>query len=322
MTRTAILLLSLFTALTPLAAQAGDEKPADETPRTAEQIAAEKRAEALLREVDSRIWYGGREGIEDIQFDWKIEAHGAIADVLDGYYLRYAWKKPDLWITGLVDRDGKDAAPPKAFENESGRAILHSLSENLNALARQVIVGIPLEELYADYRKEVRSREVNNKLEHRVIMRPLAKKRYTEVSVRIIDGLPRELKKTTPEGEVVVIRLLFEKRGEKYLMTSAKFEERNRLVSQDVYRYTKRDDLHLLASVERLIDQAEAERLQQPVKQVLRLERVRVNSGLRDEQFGVTPAEEKKPAEGGEKGEGTPAPEKRDQDDEAGKKGD
>ena len=156
---------------------------------------------------------------------------------------------------------------------------------------QQVVIGLPFSELYADYFKEVRSREVNNKIEHRIILRPKSRKRYTEITMRIVDGLPLEFRKTTDEGQVIVNRMIFEKRGEKYLLNSVKFEERNRLVGQDVFHYVKQGEFHLLSSLDRFIDSRQAERLGRPAKQVMLIERMRINQDLSDDYFGVRRSE-------------------------------
>lgn len=239
----------------------------------------------LLRAIDSRIYFPFRDGLVDLQFDWKISAVGAVAGVFDGLHLRYSWKNPDQWVTGLVDREGKPAETPAALQDEKGKALLRDLSQGLNAMARQVVIGATFESIYRDYDKRVVSREVNHKLEHRLILTPRSKKRYVSIVMRVVDGLPREFRRTRADGSKMTTRLLFDRRGEKDFLTGIKLEENSRMKLQEVFHYAKRGGLDVVTGIDRYMDKEDARRLQRPVMEQIRFERVRVNTKLPNEIF-------------------------------------
>lgn len=247
----------------------------------------QEKAETLLKEVDKRIHYPSRVGLKDLQFDWKISGAGPVANVLDGLYLRYSWKQPDLWMTGLVNRKGVTIEAPDELRDEAGQQFMKGLSRGLHGMATQVVVGRPLSEIYSDYNKTLRSREVNHKLEHRIILTPKAKKRYVKIVIKIVDGLPRELRKTAADGRQITTLLIFDRRGDRDLLTSMKLEENNRLQMQEVFHYGRQGGIDIVTGLDRYLNKQDAKRLGREPIEKIRFERMRVNQGLTDTNFGV-----------------------------------
>ena len=239
----------------------------------------QKEAEDLLRQIDSRIYYARNEGLKDVRFRWQLGGTG-IFEELSKVWIDYAWKAPDKWRMQWVDAEGKPIQELPAFaKTEEGRNLFENQRTQLHSMAQTVMIGLPLSQIYKDYLKEVKSLEVNNKIEHRIIMRPQSKKAFTRVVIHVRDGLPREFVKTDEKGAELTSRVRFEARGDKWLCVGVKVEVQNQVVQDEDYHYSTHDGVLVLT--ENVIGVAQGEKRRYTV----RMEDLKVNSGLPDSLF-------------------------------------
>ena len=237
--------------------------------------------EALLREVDARIYYPSRAGLRDFRFRWPLAGTGVFEE-LDGLAIAYAWKAPGKSRLDLVDSAGRSVADlPDVLETEAGKGLRAQLEREVEAMAQDLLVGKPLAEIYRDYHKTARRREVNRRIEYDLILHPKSKKRYASIVLKIVRGLPRRMIKTTPEGEEHHVYLLYEKRGDKWLRTGTKLEIGGQLLLEQKYSYASKNGVLVPVSMERGVSKGPPEQRRQTIK----LEGLEVNVGLDDAFF-------------------------------------
>lgn len=256
-----------------------------------EPVAAPDRlspGEKLLAEIDERIHYARTAGLRDLQVDWKIEGQGYLAPVLSQYALRYSWMSPDHWLVGVLTADREPVTElPDVFKSEEGSTALQRLSTSLHQSVQQLMIGAPLAHLYRDYTVELRSKTVNDEIQHTLTMRPKSKKAFTEISVRVVRGLPREFRKLTEEGATVAHQYRYEERDGKWLVTGMKVLANNRVELEESYEYVKVRGFYLVARVERMLGKDATEKLATTPRQIVRFENHVVNQGLPPSLFGL-----------------------------------
>ena len=240
---------------------------------------AQDPAERVLREVDARIHCPRLEGMKDVSFLWQLEGTGPF-QALSNIWIKYAWKAPAKVRMEYVHADGTPLETfPEFAKTPQGEALFKHLERQLHGMAQTLVIGMPLQVIYKDYYKEVKTREVNHKVEYRLVLRPKAKKAFTRVEIRIRDGLPREFIKTDAKGRVMTSRFRFEKRGKKWLVTGMKVEQGGPLLMDESYHYVLKKGLLVLQEIERGVLRGEKRKVK------VRLEDLRVNQGLKDSDF-------------------------------------
>ncbi|MCA9321627.1 MAG: hypothetical protein KDB53_12880 [Planctomycetes bacterium] len=268
-------IVTIFMTLSLLLAGA----TAQEDERDDQALANETAAEDLLRRVDAGLYYPSVEGLQDLSFRWQLGGTGPFEE-LSALWLAYFWKSPDKMRMQYVNADGSPLeAFPEFAKTEQGEGLLKYLEQQLHGTAQTLLVGIPLHVIYRDYYKELRTVEVNHKLEHRVIMRPKSKKNFVRIDMKIKGNLPIEFRKTDDQGKEVVTRYRYEARGEKHQVKGMKIERNSQIVTDEEYHYVVEKDLYVLSRIERGIMQGEKRMV------TVKLEALRVNTGLKDELF-------------------------------------
>lgn len=229
-------------------------------------------AEKLLREVDARIYYPRVEGLKSVRFRWQLQGTGAL-EVLKKVWISYAWEAPGKIRMEYTDAQGKPLKElPQIANTDDGKNMFQHLSKQTHSMAQSLVIGIPLHEIYRDYYKELKKREVNNKVEYRVIMRPKSKKAFTRIVIKIISGLPREFTKTNDRGQEIISRYRFSKRDDKWLPSGLKVEQGSQIIMDEEYGYVIKKGLYVLSSIDRGMIRAGKQKVH------LKLEALQVNT--------------------------------------------
>ena len=251
-------------------------------------------AETLLKRLDDSIYYPGREGLKDFRFRWKTAGDGVFEGLNDDLYIAYAWKTPGHVRLEYVNAEGNRIEKlPEIAKHPELVNVFKQLEGMGHALAQQLIVGAPYAEVYADYFKRLERRVINNKVEYDIVLTPKQKKRWTQIVIRVIEGLPRQVTKTDDQGRSLRLFLRFEPRGKKHIASGLRVEQNNQLVMDEVYSYTRIDGVSVLSQLVR------ATSIPEPSKETIRLERLQANIGLEDSYFT---AAEKQSGDGDSKG--------------------
>jgi len=241
--------------------------------------ASQEAAEKLLAEVDARIYYPRLEGLKDVSFRWQLGGTGSLED-LGQVWLAYAWKSPGKLRMQYVDVAGKPlTALPAVAQTKQGQQMFKQQEGLTHSMAQTLVIGLPLSHIYRDYYKELKSLEVNNKIEYRIIMRPKSKKAYTRIVIKIISGLPREFVKTNSQGAQVISRFRFKKRKAKWIPSGMKVEQNSQTIMDEEYHYVIKKGIHVLQSIERASFRAGNR------KTTIKLAHLRVNADIPDAFF-------------------------------------
>ncbi|MEE9394782.1 MAG: hypothetical protein V3W41_20025 [Planctomycetota bacterium] len=243
-------------------------------------------AQSVLEAVDQGIYYARREGLLDYQFDWPLFGSGEVGKAIKDYAIRYSWKAPTHWKAGLVLKSGKvPVEQPAFFKTKNGAQIIKGLVDDVHRVTQRIVLGAPLASSFKSWRQELKSRTVNNQIEHTIIFRPIKKQQYREMRLRISNGLPVTMRMTDERGRVLVQHYRWTKRGKKHLLEGLKFERDNRLLMEENFHYAKSKDILLLARIERFSNPADAAQAGSDVKTVIKFDRRIPNQGLPIQAF-------------------------------------
>jgi hypothetical protein len=253
----------------------------ESAPATAPSLEREEReAEEILREVDARIYRARDQGLRDLRFRWRAKGEGALSDI--DFYIHYAWKAPNLRRCDAMTADGKPLdTVPEAYKERPAEfsAFLQQRSRDTEALVETYLLGLRLADNYRDYYKSVGRRDVNNKIETRIEMVPRSKKLFSKIVLKLRDGLPYEMVKTSDAGQVINVYFTFKKEGELYLYRTMRVEVEHRLKDEQTFNYVTIDGIKVLSTIE----QRTTMDLKKEV--TIKLEDIEVNRNLPNEHF-------------------------------------
>ncbi len=213
--------------------------------------------QTLLKQVDKRIYYACENGLKSMRFRMSMDhGTGVFRESMKGLYVAVAWKAPNHWRVDIVDAKGQPSTQLDAFlATKDGKAVVSAWQTEIKGMALHLIIGLPLHKKYASHLKKVKSRTVNNKIEHTITMHPPRKGAYSEAILRIVNGIPRELVHITSKGERFISRFRFKKKkefGNKWLWTGVEQEIQHRKTREELYEYLTRKKLLMLSKLERL----------------------------------------------------------------------
>ncbi len=227
------------------------------TPKPTTKKSSELDAEELLKAVDQRIYYACENGLKSFRFRMSIDhGTGTFDGPLKGLYMAVSWQAPKNWRVDLVDAKGDAASNlPEILATKDGKKVLQAWQTELKGMALHLIVGLPLHKKYAKHLKKVKVRYVNNKREYKITMHPDRKRSYSELVLRIVGGLPRELIQITAKGDRFISRFSFSKRekhGGKNLWVGVEQESQSVKTREEEYEYLTKDGLLVLSRLKRL----------------------------------------------------------------------
>lgn len=248
------LVLSLFLLIcfAPFAFGQDDEKAAQD-------------ADAILAAVDARVYRAGTKGLEGFRFRMAMDhGTGIFKSELAGKFMELSYQAPGSWRTRIVDAEGKPMeVRSELLDSEKGKEFLALWRSQLMGTAQHLLIGLSWKDRYQDFHKQVKSYQVNDKLEYRLTMNPRKKSAVTTVVLKIASGLPREIVQIDEKGSRYVARYIWEGRDDLdglQLLVGTKHEADNVQVLEESYEYVTRKGLILLHKVNRLHSEGDLER--------------------------------------------------------------
>ena len=262
-----VLIVGAATSLVPLPTSAQDSRPTDSVNR------ATLAADDILRQVDERLYMARYCGLRDIRFRWRLE--GEMMFAAGSHDMVFSWdrRRPGDYDIKLRDLAGKPISePPEVFRaTPQAKQAWEHARQSLIALAFSRVIGAPNAAIYRDYVKRVRTREVNNKVETRIVMTPKRKKLNRQVVMVIRGGVPVQVEKSRPDGLVNRLTFRYTERDGKHLLQGMVSEVNNQVFMEENYHYVQKKGILICHRIERFL------RAGPKRKTVIRLEDLAVN---------------------------------------------
>jgi hypothetical protein len=225
--------------------------------------AAESRpepGEELLRAVDARLYFAGREGLSSLRFSYAPEGTGALTP---DFRVQVTWKKGTEAIVAFLDLEKKplDRSKTHPFLDRDdperpGKKMADRYVDGARVLLK-AFLGTPYETVYASYRKRVEKRTVNGREETTLVMEPTKAGRMRRIEMSFgPDGMPwrirQSLSRAEDENDAITLYPAFTAVAERLLLTSYK-EDLGSRTDQVVIEYQKSGGFLIPAKIERIV---------------------------------------------------------------------